>query len=85
MNIFHKLKIGILICCLSFFSQANADSSTSYIFEEGGLDISGGSSESTSYILDHQTVMYDFSDNLASSDNYKEVTGYAGLEIYCGN
>ena len=49
-----------------------ADSSANYIFEEGGIDVSGGTLESTSYIQSH-TINYDFQDELSTSTNYQEI------------
>lgn len=66
-------------------TQVSADSSNSYIFEEGGLDVSGGLSESASYIIDHHTLTYDFRDDVASSPTYKEITGHAALQVFCSN
>lgn len=40
--------------------------------------------ESDSYILDH-TVDFGFADEVASSNNYQEVTGNTALQVFCGN
>lgn len=63
----------------------NADTSSNYIFEEGGLDVSGGFLESDSYLLDHHTLTYGFRDDIASSATYQEITGNSALQIFCSN
>lgn len=67
-----------------FVFQAKAETSNSYIFEEGDIDVSGGELSSDSYLLDHHTVNYDFRDT-ATSDSYQEITGNTALQIFCGN
>jgi len=68
-----------------FFVEAKADSSDSYIFEEGGIDVSGGFLKSENYLLDHHSLTYAFRDNFASSKNYHEITGNSALQVFCGN
>ena len=74
----------LLLWMLLLINQVNADSSNSYIFEDGGIDVSGGSLESDSYILDH-TLTYDFRNDVATSENYQEISGNTALQVFCGN